>query len=274
MTCEDFTPFVDAYVDQELDEQDVAEMEAHLAQCDECRQEVAAQVRFKEGFKALLSQDTAPESLRERIFAGLDDIELELPEEPVASNSDVVSLAEAKKRRTRPAWIALPIAAAAALLFVVVPNFTVAPSGADPLPVVEQTVDWHRGDFPIEVTGPEAAEVSQWFRGKVGFPVRPPAFGDMPVNLLGGRIAHVKEQRAAYLLYEYNGTPVSVMAFDGKGLSVPSDKVRKVGNRDVAIWNQAGYEVAVIRDAGVTYTFTSALPEDEFISVLESSLKQ
>lgn len=287
MTCEDFVPFIDAFVDGEFDERERAEMEVHLESCETCREEVQFQVRLKDEFKACLSE-RAPDALREQIFAGLAELEPEVDRPSNVSGthedlaSEVVSLEgrlaakeesnESRRKMWRSAWIAAPLVAAVMLVFAS-PTLTVAPARSDQLPVIEETIDWHRGNFPIEVTGPDASFVSQWFRDKVDFPVRTPTFGqNHEVSLLGGRIAHVQNRRAAYLLYEVDGTKVSVLVFDGNGLTVPSDKIRKIADRDVLMLDNDGYEVAVLQDKGVTYTITSELPEESFVRLVEDSL--
>lgn len=292
MTCEDFVPFIDAFVDGEFDEREKAEMEVHLESCEACREQVQFQIRFKDEFKSCLTQ-RAPDGLREQIFAGLAELDRAeqdhdrnaarlSAEAEAADEAEILSLeaeqnerdeaSDSRRKMWRSAWIAAPLVAAVLLVFAS-PTLTVAPARSDQLPVVEETVDWHRGNFPIEVTGPDASFVSQWFRNKVDFPVRTPTFGDNhEVNLLGGRIAHVQNRRAAYLLYEVDGTKVSVLVFDGNGLTVPSDKIRKIADRDVLMLDNDGYEVAMLQDNGVTYTITSELPEDSFMRLVEDSL--
>lgn len=282
MTCDDFIPFTDAYVDQEFDEREHAEMEVHLSMCDDCRERVDFQVKLKQQFKACL-EEKAPESLRARIFEELEHHQASLvteadESETAIQEADVVELPSSSSNDDRPwlaryGWIAAPLAAAVALVFFL-PAFTVAPAKSGQLPVVEQAVDWHAGNYPIEVTGPDSARVTQWFRNKVDFPVRLPQFADRQVNLLGGRIAHVQDRRAAYLLYEVDGTRMTVLLFDGDGLTIPSDKIRSVEGREVAVLNSNGYEIALLQDSGVTYTITSELSEGEFLSVVSSSLKR
>lgn len=276
MTCEDFIPFIDTYVDHEFDEREHAEMDAHLAICNQCRERIEFEVRLKRELKSCL-EDRAPASLRDRIFR---QIELQAASvKPAEQLAPVVELQPASPAKTetppllRHARIIVPLAAAL-VLALALPSFTVAPAKSGQLPVVEQTVDWHVGNYPIEVTGPDVARVTQWFRNKVDFPVRLPQFADRQVNLLGGRIAHVQDRRAAYLLYEVDGSRMSVLVFDGEGLTIPSDKIRQVEGRDVAVLNNKGYEVAVLQDSGVTYTITSELSEDAFIDVVASSLRR
>lgn len=272
MTCEEFLPFIDAYVDQEFDERERAEMDVHLGACPACRQRVEAQLHLKRQFKACLADTHAPDSLRARIFEGLeaqlatDTAEAEVIELPVAEPQ--------KSFLRRHAWLGAPLAAAVALL-IALPAFTIAPAQSGQQPVIEQTIDWHVGNYPIEVTGPDGSRVSSWFRNKVDFPVRVPQFdSDSGANLLGGRIAHIGDRRAAYLVYEVDGSRLSVLAFDGDGLTIPSDKIHKLGDRDVVLSTSKGYEVAILQDQGITYAITSELPHLQFVSVVQSSLQR
>lgn len=111
MTCEDFVPFIDAYVDQEFDERERAEMEVHLGSCAACRQRVEFEVKIKRELKACL-EERAPESLRDRIFRDLElqmqADEAEVVELPVvAANDDVQQPFVSRAAR----WVA-PIAPA------------------------------------------------------------------------------------------------------------------------------------------------------------------
>lgn len=268
MTCDAFAPFVDAYVDGELDAQDRLEMEVHLAQCERCREQVAVQAQIKTHFKACLSDERAPEGLRARIFDQLNEID----SDESWTGLEVADSDEPRRRWLRRiSMVAAPLAAAIALV-VALPAFTVAPASSTSTPVVEQTIDWHRGEFPIEVTGPDAADVSRWFHQKVSFPVRPLAFSsEFKANLLGARLAHVNERRAAYLLYEVQGTRMSVLIFDGKGIEVPAELVREISGRDVFWARQSGYDVALLREDGLTYAVTSELGEEKFARLISSS---
>ncbi len=265
MQCEDFEPFIDAYIDEEFGERERAEMEAHLSRCDCCRERVRVQIEFKEHIQEQLANEQAPEGLREQIVASLEEIEICGGEEEKQQTSRSWSSFK------RLGWVAGPLAAAVALV-VVVPEFTVAPAASSPAPVIDHTVDWHQGNFPLEVTTDDPREASDWFEDKVDFSVRVPEFQDERVNLLGGRIAHIEDQRAAFVLYEVDGARLSTMLFDGDGVKVPRDKVRRVNDRDIAVMNQQGYGVAVVQDSGVTYTMTSDLSEDRFLGLIADSV--
>jgi len=91
MTCEDFVPFIDAFVDGEFDERERAEMEVHLDSCETCREQVRFQVRLKEEFKASLTE-SAPDALREQIFSGIAGLSAAVDSEN--ESTEVASLEE------------------------------------------------------------------------------------------------------------------------------------------------------------------------------------
>lgn len=261
LTCDDFAPFIDTFVDGEFDELEQAEARAHLDHCESCRHKVEQQLKFKQHFRASLGAEKAPEHLRTNI--------MELLEQERASQraSQPASLG-------RYGLIAAPLAAILSLA-ILAPNLTIAPSAAsDQLPIVTQPVEWHRGNYPMEISSAQPQEITRWFSDKVTFPVRIPQFQNKDAKLIGARLAHIQDRRAAFVLYDVNGTKLSVMMFQGDGLNVPSDKVRKIADRDVAVLNASGYDVAVMQNHGVTYTITSELPEASFVSMMEASLRR
>ncbi len=263
MGCADFDPFIDAYIDEEFGERERADMEAHLGICDDCRKRVQVQLTFKQQLREQLGQERAPDSLRQRVLSSLDEVELECEDRRGGSRWGSVR---------RIGWVAGPLAAAVALVVVVVPEFTVAPAASSPSPVIDSTVEWHQGNYPLEVTTADTGEATEWFEGKVDFSVRLPEFDDHRVNLLGGRIANIGDRRAAFVLYEVDGRRLSTIMFDGEGMKVPRENLRRIEDRDIAWLNQKGFGVAIVQDSGVTYAMTSDLSEERFLELVSASV--
>lgn len=263
MGCADFEPFIDAYIDEEFGERERADMEAHLRICDSCRRRVQTQSTFREQFRETLGNTEAPESLRERVLESLDDVAVERDDEGTDQKWS---------SKVHPGWVIGPLAAMVAVA-VVVPELTVvAPAASSPSSMIDSTVDWHQSNFPLEVTTADSDEATEWFEGKVDFSVRLPSFEDDRVNLLGGRIAHIEDRRAAFLLYEVDGERLSTILFDGDGVKIPREHLRRIEDRDIAWLNQKGYGVAVVQDSGVTYTMVSDLSEDRFLDLVSRSV--
>lgn len=169
--------------------------------------------------------------------------------------------------------------AAAALVAVGVGIQIMSPSDADnsramvagsssfASPVVGESVAWHRKSVPVEVVGPDAQTVRRWFADKVSFAVVVPELGSA-ARLLGGRLSHVRQYEAAYLLYEVNGSKLSVMLFDGGDLTADSDF-----RAETFVDNSSGYNVAIRERGGVTYTFTSDMNAETLAELVEGSMR-
>jgi anti-sigma factor RsiW len=265
LTCDDLHTQIHYYIDHELDEAERVELEAHLFDCPSCRAKVEAFSSLKQSIKTHASCQ-APDALRSNIMAALAAADhaapppapfWSLPRSPIST---------------------LPLAASlaiAATLLLVLPAFTIAPASSSQHPAIKQAVDWHRGDLPLDVKTADSHHASRWLRDKVDFPVRLPRFDVGRARLLGARLAHVQDRRAVYALYEVDGgARLSVMMFHGEGFEVPSDKVRELEGRDVALMRAQGFDVAVVQDQGVTYTFTSDLPDADFLSLMRDSLRR
>jgi len=266
MSCENIRPFIGAYIDDEFDEREAAEFEAHIESCAECREELEEQLRVKRVVRGGAGDVEAPDELKQEILAGMSEIDAERERDEAASHG---------RSRVIAALAAIvPLGLGIVAVFWFTNLMTVAPATSSQPPAIEQTVEWHRNALPLEVQGPDRSHVAEWFRGKVSFPVRIPEFSDEGVELKGGRIAHVKDRRASYLSYHVNGARMSVMMFHGEGFKVPTEKIRHVQGRELALFSSEGYVVAMLQDEGLTYTITSELSEEELLRVISSALDE
>jgi anti-sigma factor (TIGR02949 family) len=71
MTCDEARPLIDAYVDRELPEAELAVLRDHLAQCPECGPEAAASDRLRAAIRTSVPVYRAPPPLRARLRAAL-----------------------------------------------------------------------------------------------------------------------------------------------------------------------------------------------------------
>jgi anti-sigma factor RsiW len=133
--------------------------------------------------------------------------------------------------------------------------------------VVGESIRWHSRPLPVEVAGPDSQTVGSWFRGKVDFPVSPPDFARR-AHLLGGRLSNVENNEAALLVYDVGGTKLSVMMFDRNGSPIPSAHTLDGQQVPLFVDERSGTNVAVHEQDGVTYTFTSDMPDDELVELV------
>lgn len=244
MDCRDVDKFVHAYLDGEFMEDDRVAFAAHVESCTRCRR----LVRFEEGFKQRLRgcdlSERAPTRLQARIQSALD-------QEPApAASGAVVSWWR------RPVWVALPAAAAAAVLVVML----VSPR--DPTAVAEQSVQWHRTQLPMDVQGQREEEVKRFFRDKVPFAVKFPRFRDPKAKLVGARLTNLREHQAVCLTYLVEGQRVSVFVVDPRALS-------DVGARRQPTWRGVrGYNVGMFVSGGTGYTVTSEMDRKNLVRLI------
>lgn len=253
--CHDISALVELYVDGEIDPVEAAEIEVHVESCDSCRALLEQRFEIKDELRALAQAEPLDAAFRARIDASLL----------------AASAAPAATQRNRYAALA-----AAVLLGGVAAAVGIASDGAQadasPAPLVEaqpyvpvasavfdESVRWHSRPLPVEVTGPDQVLVGDWFRGKVDFPVSPPDFARR-AHLLGGRLGNVSDNDAAVLVYDVDGTKLSVVMFDASESRTNGDGTAElpfyVGERN-------GYNVAFHEHDGVAYTFTTNLPDAE-----------
>ena len=186
MNCVEFRTKAATWVDGELDAAETLALDAHAVGCARCRSLAEAERRFRQLLRRQ-PREAAPPELRARVVAGVRR--------------------SARVRALSP-WLAAPAAAAAAALLALV----LLP--AAPPPVIGQLVDKHIAyaqlESPAEFASADRREVGQWFGARAGLRVTVPDYSPAGIHLVGGRVAEVGEQRAAWVIYEKGRTLMSV----------------------------------------------------------------
>lgn len=243
MSCDEAKKYLDAYVDGELEAGAMLRVENHLSRCETCGAVVAVKSRLKEEL-AELGQRRAPAHLRARV-------------EKIARTGG----------RVRIILRAAPLAAAAA--FAVFILWPMGPQAEEPMAaVVDDVVQRHVRDLPMEVQGPDPRSASSWFRGKVDFPVRAPALGLRNASFSGARLSNVRSHQAAHMLYDVDGHRVTVMIFNPEHTAFSGGERVSVGQRDVLIGQRNGYNVAIFIDGGMAYALSSDLSKRRLLELV------
>lgn len=259
MSCRDVQRSVHAFIDAELEAKQILELEAHLTTCAECRRTVEFERWFKGEIKQTLGRISAPPALAQQVRASLDRAER------------VTRLRAAMPKIGVAAALVAGVAAALVLPEWLMPAMETRAGPAAQHQVVEYVAKQHARGLPLEVSGSDAASVSQWFRGKVDFAVTPPAFHSDQIKLVGGRLSHVGDEQAAYLVYEHRGRPVTVVVFPDHR-QIPFGGVeRRAGNRDVYLGQSLGYNVAMWQQGGVNYAVSSDIDQRAMIQLVSSA---
>jgi anti-sigma factor RsiW len=251
MTCVEADTVVHAYVDGELAAVDREAYEAHLGTCQACTQASRFQARFKAALRGHLPRPALPVGLRGRIEA---------------------ALAAAPSPRRRWPWRAYPraftvgVAAAAALVLMVANMRRTAHS-----PMLEQAVSTFHHDLPLDVLSESCTKVSDWFRGKLYFTVRPT--GDRNgARCQGGRLVNVRDRFGAYVVYQVPaGHRLGMMVFPSGNEPLAGTHRRILGGRPAYVDTQRGVSTVTLREpSGLDYVFTADLDEDALADWVET----
>src|SRR5438552_12107909 len=209
MICREFEPWLQAFVDGELDVETMTAVQAHVSSCPECHGQVDGERRFR----ALLRQqpqDMAPPGLRARLLR---------------------LACRTRRRAAMRLWLGIPAAAALVLVVALLMTRGLAPGPAAPT-LVDTLVDKHLAyaqiEGPAEFTSSEPGAVAAWLRDRVGMRVPVPDYSHAGIRLVGARISENDEQKIAYLLYEKGHMLMSVFMLPD------SAQVRALGGKTVS----------------------------------------
>jgi anti-sigma factor RsiW len=260
--CPEFGPLLGPFSDGELEPSKMAVVDAHVEQCEGCRERVLLDEATRHSLKQCVKQ-TAPEDLKKRMAAAM------LAEQARGDARD-------KAASNRGSWrtvVPLATAAAFALAWGAMSRGPVAGTtrsekvNASILPefddLLNDLVAEHSRPLPPERTDPNrVGELGQW----VGVPVHASTLHRVNAHFVGGRVLGVHQERAAMLQYEIQQDGetrrVSVFVFDPQRIQVNADfKPRPVGTSEVRVGSANGYSVAVTQHAGVGYALASDMDE-------------
>lgn len=245
MKCKENQKYLDAYVDGELEPSRMIEVEAHLESCDGCQSLVLVKRRLiaeLSGFRNI----QAPDNLRKRIE----------------------NLRGGRHRLRNWIAVAVPLAAAASFLLIMLNGTRSAPNDEKAAEVVSDLVARHSIELPMEVKGPDPVQAASWFRGKVDFPVRAPSLNVQQASFEGARLSNVREHQAAHMTYNVEGHRVTLMIFHRQNTLLDGGRHVRIDNRDILLGRRNGFNVAVLLDGDMAYALSSDLSQDRLLNVV------
>ncbi|MBO6938857.1 MAG: zf-HC2 domain-containing protein [Deltaproteobacteria bacterium] len=264
MNCQLFRRHVGAFVDGELDAATAVEFETHLDACEACLDHLEFEGTTRELVREAMPEVAAPAHLADRVRAALDE---EDERESVAPSEPFIPI------RWR---IAVPLSAAAAIGIFILAAFEA--QGKQDEALALDVVRVHSAGLPADVSLVNAEtetapapdeEVARYFRGKVGFPVRPAEFAARNARLVGARLSNVRERQAAALYYDVEGHRVTVVVTDAPVESAGEEV--EVGGRQLIYRDVHGYAVPVREHAGIRYAFTGDLDREQLLQLAASA---
>jgi anti-sigma factor RsiW len=252
VTCADFKPSLQVYVDRELDGVDREMVERHLVECPTCARQVHLQGRFKAAVRAHLRRPALPAGFEQRMRQSLTV-------RPIAPR--------------RWPWLSyprlVPALAAAAVLVGVTGTIRQTQSR-----VLEQAQRSYHAEMPMDITGSDCGSIASWFRGRVDFPVHAPPLG-AGTACQGGRLVNVGERPAAYLIYRGPaGHRLALLVFDPQGQPLEAPQHRLINGREVYVESGPGISTAAYRDRGLGYVVTADLDEEALTRLVTTAFQR
>lgn len=255
MNEHDFRQNLQAYIDNEMPAGKRAEMDAFIATNPLYRLEVDRELDFSRLLRTYLIRQDAPYAVRESVIDRLGG----------GTNSLKTFLTGLN------AWFR-PVAVG----FLVVAFMTsVLLSRSNAFPVFSESVNRHleclKGVYAMEIRSANPQEVARWFGGKLDFSVQLPLFKNSEVELIGARLCHLKDRKAAFLTYEYHGRRISVFMIDSQDLKFPA--ARKIGDSAGATYvkSDRGYQsiLCLNKKAGdIARVYVSDIAEEDLLAML------
>ena len=251
MRCEEVTHLLYAHLDGELPPELRASVEAHLAVCAECRALAEREVKFRDRFVVPLRAVRAPAAVRRRVLGAVAAID-----------------GGGASGRGWGLFAKVGGAAAVVLLGVLV-AIQVRPESLASLSSIATSsatthVKFNSGYLPLEVAleGNWRNTLENWFEDKVEFPVSIPSVRARDVQLVGGRLSHLRHVDAAYVVYLYRGDYASLFIFDGEAVRWAGGRTESLGGRRVHYFHNRGFEVMVWRQGPVGYALVTRAHQD------------
>ncbi len=254
--CDEFRSFVDPYLDDEFEPRERAMFDAHVAECESCREFLDQKTWLLREIKPLLKEPCPmPPAAKSRLQARLKGLER----------------ASGARGLMAKSWPAVTVAAAAFMLVMPLAGFNSSV-------VVDDLVKQHVQTTPVEVPTALQSEVDHWLAGKLPFRAATPKFKDQRVSLLGARLSRVhtgendQNVPAAQLLYRVGPHKMSVLVFDGGESFELGDNAQIVRGQPVHVHDRSGHRVAIFKRGKLTYAVTSDLPTSDIVQVIGTSL--
>jgi anti-sigma factor RsiW len=217
-------------------------VDAHLAGCEACRAEDAADRELSAALEDRLPKRRAPEALRRSIEERLT----------------AVAPRSARVAPRIPRGLAL---AAAATLAAAAAFLLWRPSQSDPM-VAEAVNDHLRilySSHPLEVESGGVHQVKPWFEGRVDFAPAVAFGGDDDFPLQGGAIAYFLDRKAAAYVYKRRLHVITLFVYRADGLPWSTSLATTVTLGHVRALERTtrGFHVLLWRDGDLGYALVS-----------------
>jgi anti-sigma factor RsiW len=225
--CVDHEQLLGGVVDGELVAANIVMIEAHVARCDDCREELERLQALRNLLRADGVRHIAPESLSRRIAA--------LPElAPKAANENRI-----------PRWLGPALGGALAASLAMIAFLPPAGTSA----IDEELVSSHvRSLQPGHLTDVQTTNqhiVKPWFNGRIDFSPPVPELADQGFPLAGGRLDSIDGKTVAAIVYHRRLHTVNLFVWPAENAA---ERAFMKDGFAVKEWSRNGLRYAAISD--------------------------
>ena len=234
--CESFRDDLDAFRDELLDEERSLQLHRHIKSCSACTAEIKQAEAIEAEIRGNAAQWQPPENLWGRIQNTVNELESE-------------TTIQRKTRRKPLSWAVAAMLVVALILGI---NFNrQADSSSVGSVLVNEFHTFSVSRRDLDYVNSEPLAIRQWFGDKVDFRVPLPVNVD-GLNLVGGRLCNMLNQRVASYMYRSDGAWVSLYIMKA-GQSIQRDTNQHLSLQGYGYieWENEGLHYSLVGDISI-----------------------
>jgi len=231
-------------------------LEGHLASCEACAHEAAAEALLSDALEGRLPQHAAPQALKRRLAAAW-------PDGPAAEPT--------------PRWWAgwrralVPALALGVLLLAALPLYSARSNGPG-APMVTEAVNDHlrllSSQHPLDIESGGMHQVKPWFEGRLDFAPVVRFLGDDDFPLRGGAVGYYLDRKAAVFVFHRRLHVVTLLVFRADGLPWPSRGLDRIGPVNAQVTTSRGFNAILWREGELGYSLVSDVDLPDLVRLL------
>ncbi len=253
---------LDAWLDGRLEGAERSELEAHLAECARCRDQLAALEEARTALRAALPDEAPPAGLDWKIRALLD-VEDE--------RAEALEAAPPPAARWPPAgrWLPLAAALAAMTLAFFLLRGSPAPPPGDLVAAAAASHASLAPALPAALAAADAATIeARWRSRGIDFPARVLDLGAMGLTLAGGDVIPIAGHAAARTVYRGDAGWLVCLMYRGTVVDLPpADERRERGGFVFHVFQREGRTLVFWQEGEVACALVGAGDPESVIAL-------
>ena len=230
-------------------------LDAHVAGCEACAHEEAAETLLSELLEHRLPQHAAPLALKRRLAATWPD-------------------AAAPASPWWAGWrrALVPALALGVLLLAALPLYYPQSSGAGAVMVTEAVNDHLRllaSQHPLDIESGGMHQVKPWFEGRLDFAPVVRFLGDDDFPLRGGAVGYYVDRKAAVFVFYRRLHPMTLLVFRADGLPWARRGLEPIGSVQAQVATSRGFNAILWREGELGYALVSDTDLPDLVKLVE-----